>query len=158
MLGFPSDPPKTSLGEMGAGLHLTQYRRESLEVEAFRGSQRMFFEERHHSSQQILTPLHREAKKDLPVIEGTKAFDHTAAPELLFEELQCWARGRRLGHRELVLDLPAETATSVAHYRDRKAALSVDEADDPLLNTWPFLLIARTGRIVTAHMLTLETG
>jgi hypothetical protein len=53
---------------------------------------------------------------------------------------------------------PAETATPVAHYRDRKAAFTVDEADNPLLNTWPFLLIARTGRIVTAHILTLKTG
>ena len=158
MLGFPSDPPKTSFGEMSAGLHGTQYRRESLEVEALRGSQRMFFEERHHSLQQIFTTLHREAKQDLSMIEWTKAFDHTTAPELLVEELQCRPRGCRLGHRELMLDLPAETATWVAHYRDRKAAFTVDEADDPLLNTWPFLLIARTGRIVTAHILTLETG
>jgi hypothetical protein len=28
----------------------------------------------------------------------------------------------------------------------------VDEADDPLLEPWPFLLIARTGRIVTAWL------
>ena len=48
--------------------------------------------------------------------------------------------------------------TPVAHYRDRKAAFTVDEADDPLLDTWPFLLIVRTGRIVTAHTLTLRTG
>jgi hypothetical protein len=36
--------------------------------------------------------------------------------------------------------------------RDREAAFAIDEADDPLLDTWPFLLIARTGRIVTAHV------
>jgi len=33
-----------------------------------------------------------------------------------------------------------------------KAALAVDEADDPLLDSWPFLLIARTRRIVTGHV------
>jgi len=32
---------------------------------------------------------------------------------------------------------------------------SVDEADDPLLDTWPFLLIVRTGRIFTAHVFNL---
>ena len=143
---------------MRTGLHVSQYRSEPLEVEAFRSSQRMFFEERHHSPEQILATLHGEAQENLPMVEWPKAFDHTAAPELLGEELQCRPRGRRLGHRELVLDLPAETATPVAYHRDRKAAFTVDEADDPLLVTWPFLLIARTGRIVTAHMLTLETG
>ena len=158
MLGFPSDPPKTPFRQMRAGLHGSQYRSEPLEVEAFRSSQRMFFEERHHSPEQILTTLHGEAQENLPMVERTKAFDHTATPELLVEELQCRPRGRRLGHRELALDLPAETATPVAHYRDRKAAFTVDEADDPLLNTWPFLLIARTGRIVTAHTPTLQTG
>ena len=158
MLGFPGNPPKTPFREMRAGLHGSQYRSEPLEVEAFRSSQRMFFEERHHSPEQILTTLHGEAQQNLPMVEWTKAFDHTPTPELLGEELQRGPRGRRLGHRELVLDLPAETATRVAHYRDRKAAFTVDEADDPLLNTWPFLLIARTGRIVTAHTPTLRTG
>ena len=50
-----------------------------------------------------------------------------------------------------MLDLPAESATWVAHHRDRKAALTVDKADDPLLETWSFLLIDRTGWIVTAR-------
>ena len=50
-----------------------------------------------------------------------------------------------------MLDLPAEPATRVPHHRDREAAFTVDEADDPLLNTWPFLLIVRTGWIVTDH-------
>jgi hypothetical protein len=111
----------------------------------------MFFEERHHSPQQLLATLHGEAQKNLPVVEWTKALDHTATLELLLEKLQRRPRGCRLSHRELVLDLPAETATPVAYYRDRKAAFTVDKADDPLLVTWPFLLIARTGRIVTAH-------
>ena len=31
-------------------------------------------------------------------------------------------------------------------------------ADDPLLDAWPFLLIARTGRIVTAHPVILSRG
>ena len=35
---------------------------------------------------------------------------------------------------------------------------AVDEADDPLLEPWPFLLIARTGRVVTGHGRTLQRG
>ena len=45
---------------------------------------------------------------------------------------------RGLGDRELVLDLPAESATRVAHHRDREAAFAVDEADDPLLDHLAF--------------------
>jgi len=35
--------------------------------------------------------------------------------------------------------------------RNTETALAVDEADDPLLETWPFLLIVRTGWIFTFH-------
>jgi hypothetical protein len=84
--------------------------------------------------------------------------DDCPAPEHLNEELECRPGGRRLTDRELMLDLPAEPAVRVAHYRDREAALAVHKADDPLLDTWPFLLIARTGRIFTAHVPTLKTG
>ena len=87
-----------------------------------------------------------------------RVLDHSAATELLHEEVECRPRARRLGHRELVLDLPAESASRVANHGDREAALAVDEADDPLLDTWPFLLIARTGRIVTSHAFTLARG
>ena len=84
--------------------------------------------------------------------------DRLPAPEHLDEEFERRSGGRRLSHRELVLDLPAEPATRVAHYRDRKAALAVDEADSPLLDPWPFLLIVRTGRIFTPHKSTLLKG
>ncbi len=88
----------------------------------------------------------------------TGVLDQIPTSELLVEKLECGSGGRRLGHRELVLDLPAESTTRVAYHRDREAALTVDEADDPLLDTWPFLLIVRTGRIFTAHRRTLGTG
>jgi hypothetical protein len=42
--------------------------------------------------------------------------------------------------------------------RNAEAALAVDEADDPLLETWPFLLIVRTGRIFTSHVPTIRRG
>ncbi len=155
MLGFPSDPPKSFVREVCARLRDTQDGGEPLEVETLRGSQRMFFEERYDSHHEVGPPLHGEAEERLAVVVVTGVLDQIPTSELLEEEIECGSGGRRLGHRELVLDLPAESTTRVAYHRDREAALTVDEADDPLLDTWPFLLIARTGRIVTAHTPTL---
>ena len=92
------------------------------------------------------------------MVVGAAALDHVTTPEHLEEEFECGSRARRLCDRELMLDLPAESAHAVANHGDREAAFAVDESDDPLLNTWPFLLIARTGRIVTGHATTLRRG
>ena len=70
-------------------------------------------------------------------------------PNTSREEVECGSRRCGLGDGELVLDLPAEPTPRVAHHRDREASFAVDEPDDPLLSAWPFLLIVRTGRIVT---------
>ena len=72
-------------------------------------------------------------------------------PEQLEELDERRPRRRGLGDGELVLDLPAEPTPGVAHHRDREAPFAVDEADSPLLDAWPFLLIVRTERIFTAH-------
>src|SRR5207237_1764662 len=77
--------------------------------------------------------------------------DDVPAPEHLKEVLERRPRRRGLGDGELVLDLPAEPTPGVGHHRDREASFAVDETDDPLLSTWPFLLIDRTGQIFTAH-------
>jgi hypothetical protein len=63
-----------------------------------------------------------------------------------------------LSDGELVLDLPAEPTPGVAHHRYREASLAVDEADGPLLDSWPFLLIVRTGRVVTSRVMTPAKG
>ena len=86
------------------------------------------------------------------MVVGAMLLDHHAAPEHLTEEFERCSGRRSLGDGELVLDLPAEPTPGVSHHRDREASFAVDEADDPLLETWPFLLIGRTGRIVTAHL------
>ena len=54
------------------------------------------------------------------------------------------------------LQLPSDSHNGVTLDRTAEAAFTVDEADDPLLDTWPFLLIARTGRVFTAHVETLS--
>jgi hypothetical protein len=81
----------------------------------------------------------------------TDVLDDRAASEVLPEELQRGSRRRCLSYGELKLNLPAEPARCILHDGDRETPFAVYEPDDPLLDTWPFLLIIRTDRIVTAH-------
>src|SRR6266540_4364196 len=92
------------------------------------------------------------------MIVGAVVRDQVAAAEHLYEALERGPGVSGLGDRELVLDLPADSTPGVAHHRDREAPFAVDEADGPLFGTWPFLLIVRTGRVVTAHRHTLRRG
>ena len=144
--------------EMRSRLHHLQDGGKRLEVGALRGDQWVVFEERNHDLNQLPPPLHGEAQELVAMVVVAPVLDDLPAPEHLLEEFERRPGRRRLGDRELVLDLPAEEAPGVAHDRDRETAFAVDEADDPLLETWPFLLIARTGRIVTAHGRTLLRG
>ena len=57
-----------------------------------------------------------------------------------------------LDHNEARLDLPTQLRGVVPKERNTEATFAVDEADDPLRETWPFLLIVRTERIVTRHV------
>lgn len=63
-----------------------------------------------------------------------------------------------LNHRKARLTLPADSVCSIPKDRNAEASFAVDEADSPLLESWPFLLIFRTGRIVTDHASTLIGG
>jgi hypothetical protein len=76
--------------------------------------------------------------------------DVTASKELL-HSMQHIDAPLTLDDHEDRLGLPTDLACSISVHWNTEAALAVDEADDPLLESWPFLLIGRTGRIVTAH-------
>ncbi len=69
------------------------------------------------------------------MIIHTDAFDDPSAAKELPQEHYCGARRGRLRYRKLMLDLPAKLAACVSDHRYRKAALAVNEADDPLLET-----------------------
>jgi hypothetical protein len=124
---------------------------ELLEVELLCGDQWAHFEERHHSIQQLATPLHTEAEQRVAMIAWPRLLHDRAAPKHLDEALERSAGRSGLRDGELVLDLPAEPTRGIPNHADRKASFTVDEADGPLLGSWPFLLIVRTGRIVTIH-------
>jgi hypothetical protein len=143
---------------MGSLLHESQDVSESLEVGSLRGSQWVCLEERHHPFYEQFTPLHGEAEQDLLMIGWPALLNYVPAPEHLLQEFERRPRWLGLGDGEFVLDLPAEPTPGVPDHRDREAPFAVDKADDPLLSTWPFLLIDRTGRIVTAHGNILRRG
>jgi hypothetical protein len=92
-----------------------------------------------------------EYRKRFAVVVSASLNDDSPTAEVLSHQLEGLHRSERLGDRELVLDLPAEAAPCVLHDRDREAAFTIGEAGYPLRGTWPFLLIARTEQIVTAH-------
>ena len=143
---------------MSTCIHHVEAGDEPLEVVPFGGDQWVIFEERDDAVHKIRATLPGEAHEHFPMVVMSAILDDPSAAEEAHEELQSRAGRRRLGHRELVLDLPAESASRVAHHGDRETAFTVDEADDPLLESWPFLLIVRTGRILTVHGKTVETG
>ena len=70
--------------------------------------------------------------------------------EILLQVVKDMRTRRCLDDGELRLDLPTEARAPLPKDRHREAAFSVYEPDDPLLEAWPFLLIDRTGHIVTS--------
>jgi hypothetical protein len=87
-----------------------------------------------------------------PVVIVTSVATDMAAFEVPLQLVQNMHAPGSLDHAEVGLYLPTQTTTAVPEDRNTEAAFAVDKADDPLLETWPFLLIGRTGRIVTAHL------
>ena len=64
---------------------------------------------------QVAPSLHGETKQRVAMVVVASVLDDLPAPEHLLEEFERRPRRRRLGDRELVLDLPAEEAPGVAH-------------------------------------------
>ena len=138
--------------------HRAHDRREFDEVVRFRRNQWMFFEERNDAPLQVAELPHRVPAKSLAmVVMALVSIDMTASEVLLQQEKTLHAP-LRLHDREGRLGLPANPTRPITEDRHAEASFAVDEADDPLRETWPFLLIVRTGRIVTFHVGTLRIG
>src|SRR5215831_13947290 len=89
------------------------------------------------------------------VVVSTIHLDLTNSEELL-QLVQDMHAPPSLSHDELWLNLPTQARRDVPEKRNAETALAVDEPDDPLLESWPFLLIVRTERVVTRHTATLD--
>src|SRR6266498_176905 len=135
MLCDESDPTEPLLREVRALLHHPENGRERHEVSSLGGDQWVLLEERHDHRGQLAPTLHGEAQKRVTMVVMALILDDLSAPEDSLDELECEPRRCGLG--------------------DREAAFAVNEPDYPLLDAWPFLLIVRTGRIVTVHFHTL---
>ncbi len=91
------------------------------------------------------------------VIVPGVAIDTSALEELSYE-LEGRNTSLSLHDYEPRLHLPSAGHAFVPLDWTAETTFTVDEADDPLLESWPFLLIVRTERIFTAHVLTLLIG
>jgi len=127
-------------------------------VIGLRRSQWMLFEERNDTSGKISRRSHVEPEEILPVIVVSPIDANATASKELLQLMQNVHTPLSLDHREGWLCLPTDSVGPIAVDRNAEASFAVYEADDPLLETWPFLLIARTGWIVTGHAPTLPGG
>ena len=149
--GDPGDLAEPVHGEVDLPAHQSHDSREAGELIALCRSQWMCFEKRNDRPDEVTEGPDAVAVQVFPVVIVTSVAADVAASEEPLQLVQNPHAPASLDHREVGLDLPAETTRSVPEDRNTEAAFAVDEADDPLLESWPFLLIGRTDRIVTAH-------
>jgi len=152
------DFTETLYRKVAAQFHHADDNSELLKLIGFRRSQWVCFEKRNDAVHQVGKRSDVETPEILPMVVVPAVQADTAASKEVLQLVQDMHAPLSLYHRELGLDLPSQATRAVAEDRNTEAPLAVDEADDPLLGTWPFLLIARTGRIVTAHISTLRRG
>jgi hypothetical protein len=139
-------------------LHHPNNRRELDELIGFRSHQRILFEERNDPVRQIAKCPNVITKQVLAMIVMTSIDEDVTASEVLLQYMQDSHAPLSLDHCKGWLNLPTEPVRMVPEDRKTEAAFTVDEADDPLLDSWPFLLIARTGWIFTGHAPTIPGG
>ena len=130
--------------------HQADHCRELVELRSFRRSQWVSFEERNDAPLEVDERPHGPSPHVMSMVVMPAVDTDVTAPEVLLQVLQNMRAWRCLDDDELRLNLPTEARTSLPKDRHREAAFSVNEPDDPLLEAWPFLLIVRTGHIVTS--------
>src|SRR5438552_3362119 len=129
--GDGGDGMQTVHSQVGALLHHPYHRREPVELTGFRGSQRVLSEERQDAARQVAETTH-PIPGDVVAVVVAQAIDaDDAAAEEAPQVLEDRHATNALNHRELRLDLPAETTRSIPEDRNAEAPLAVDEADDP---------------------------
>ncbi len=123
-------------------------------------SQWICFEKRHDDRAQISPIPHVVNEEVLAVIVESPIAIDVSASKVVLEQFKNVDASLTLHNRKSGLALPSDLHHRIAIDRTTKAAFAVDEADDPLLESWPFLLIVRrgflephTGRFVTAHVI-----
>jgi len=116
------------------------------------GYQWIRFEERNDSLTKVFLPEDLVRHQVFPVIVMSSVAVDTATTEVGRQKLKSSKALFTLDDHEPWLNLPSQPHEAVPLDGTTEAALSVDKADDPLLDSRPFLLIARTRRIITEHV------
>ena len=157
-LRYLCDLTKPINREMHAVIHHREDSFEFQEVLMLCGSQWICIEEGDDHFSKIRPSVHVIDEQIFLVIVVSAISIDAAAPKEDLEQLEGGNTSLSLHHRKPWLNLPSTAHSFVPLNRTTKTAFPIDEADDPLLNSWPFLLIVRTERIVTAHVITLRRG
>jgi hypothetical protein len=132
-------------------------RRELLEVLALGGPERMRFEEWDDHFEQIREPANSILQEILSVVVVPPVAIDEADTEELLELFQRSRATRALRHDKPMNHLEAGSVAGTSgpigltDEADGEASFPIYETDDPASLDQPFLLIARTARIVTAH-------
>jgi hypothetical protein len=116
----------------------------------------MFFEKRDDPELQITEGSHRIPMHCFPMIVVSVVTTNLSASEEPLHEVKHLDALLSLNHCERRLNLPTCAARVISKDWNAEAAFAVDETDDPLRETWPFLLIVRTGRNFTTPAHTIE--
>jgi hypothetical protein len=143
------DEPQPITREVQTLFHHSQDGRKLNELFLLRRNQWICFEERHDSFDKILSSPHVEDHQVLPVVVVSAIAVDFSASEVVPQEFEGPDAAFSLHNRKTRLALPSQSHHTIAMNGTAKTAFSVDEADDPLLNSWPFLLIVRTEHIFT---------
>jgi hypothetical protein len=152
------DPRETLHRSMEALLLHANDACELVKVIDLRRSQWICFEERDDAVDEILWRPDIVPVEILPVVVVSHVDVHLTATEERLQLVQHVHAPLPLDHCEGGLNLPADAVGPVSEDRNAEASFTVDEADDPLLDPRPFLLIVRTRRFVTRHVPTILGG
>jgi hypothetical protein len=128
------------------------------EVIGFSRDEWVFFEERNDHSRQIGELSYRVPAQSLVMIVASDMTSDLTTLEVSLQSMKHIDAPLSKNHDETRLNLPTEFGLVIPKERNTEATFAVDESDDPLRETWPFLLIVRTERIVTLHIATETDG
>jgi hypothetical protein len=136
---------------MGALRHKSHRFAEAGEVTSFSRLEWVLLEKRNDVFTQVTKTSDAIAPHVLTMIVVATIYGHHSTPKKSLHHVKNLHTAFPLYDCELWLDLPAQSACRISKDLNAEAALAVDEADDPLCSQWPFLLIVRTGRILTVR-------
>ena len=139
-------------------LHHAHDRGELPKLIGLRRSQWISFEERDDGFSQLCRIVNNVREQILSVVVMPAIAVDLSAPEVALDLLKNMGASFSLNNRKAWLKLPTESHSSVSLNRTAETSFTVDKADDPLLDPWPFLLIVRTRRIVTGHIATVQVA